>query len=214
MGISKINMESVKDYETTYTLKVTKNRDVFNVKYTGVLVEGKFEGRGEMRHVFNDEVFYQGRFRNGDMYGKAINLYYKENLSILCFHGQQPQYLSKADGEAVLCHYNGNTAFKGTMKNGLLSGKGVEYHPNGKVRYEGVFKEGGYNGKGLKIYHSFPIQDSTPNVLLEGDFDCGKLVGDVGNVYMRDNTKEGHIYCALENAFYHGKHKFLSNKHR
>lgn len=203
LGLKDMKIESVADHECLFALKLTKNRDIMKVKYTGCLVDGLFEGRGILKHASNDEVFYEGKFRTGDIFGSIYDLFYKKDSKMLEVKCVDDYLLSKANGPIQFYHTNGQLALRGTIKNGLIDGPGVEHHMNGKLRYEGLFKEGGYDGRSLEVYHNYPVASADKTLMVRGTFEKGKLQGNADRVYLRENiAPSGNTYAILENAFY------------
>jgi len=57
----------------TYAFKFSD--EIFKLSFTGYLVNGVKEGRGEFRFE-NGDMFYSGAFKNGEIYGVNIKLWY------------------------------------------------------------------------------------------------------------------------------------------
>jgi len=195
-------------------MKLTKNRDILKVKYTGCLVNGKFEGRGILKHAQNDQIFYEGKFRAGDIFGAIYDLYYKEDSKMLEIICENDCELSKANGDVQFFHTNGQLALKGKVRKGLIDGECKEYHVNGKLRYDGRFKQGGYEGCDLEVFHNYPVVSAqtekdyplgqTPkNLILKANFEKGLLQGKVDKIFLQKNVLPGgNTFAMVENAFY------------
>jgi antitoxin component YwqK of YwqJK toxin-antitoxin module len=100
--------------------------------------------------------------------------------------------------------------YQGSVRQGLKYGQGTEFYPNGNLRYSGKFKANGYDGQNVVVYNSY-LED---NILLEGNFENGKLWGPVNFLWYRDNVQNMLSYCMLWNAHYvNGQLHSLQDEH-
>ena len=165
---------ALKSYETDIysatksSSKATATSNIINYgngdQYTGDLVGGKPQGKGELKFANGD--VYKGEFSNGKMDGEGVLTYAKGGVLNGKFTNDAPDSnhafkLSNGDSftgkfkqrqpyKGTLVKASGNT-YVGKFVNGKLDGSGKEYLKNGEF-YKGQFKSGTREGTGyLKI---------------------------------------------------------------
>lgn len=170
-----------------YQFKAWADKKPYDLKYTGLMQDGKKEGFGTLSYQSGNK-FYEGAFQNDVPVGNKLDFYLdntdRQYLSQMVGENPSKTYsLSNITGPCKLFHTNGKVAYEGKLVNGLKDGDGTEYYKNGKVRYTGNFKEGGYHGIDQPIYNGHLDK----NLLLRADFDKGTVNGKVDRIWFRDN---------------------------
>ena len=149
------------------------NRDSsLDRKYIGNFKNGYRSGEGKVYKLQNNELFYEGTFKNGHIVkGKKYRngqIIYEGSFSKNKYNGNGKSY-----GDGHVCIYDGK--FKDDKKNGKgtlysestgkkiyegafqkdkKNGKGTEYDENGKKLYVGPFRNNERHGKGTLYYPS------------------------------------------------------------
>ena len=152
------------------------------IKYTGNLINGKFNGQGELISYNKDkqlEFFYEGKFKDGNMNGKGkIKLYNKDGNLDRCYEGDFKDDKYNGKGELIFYNKDGeskNYSYEGDFKDDKCHGKGklTFYNKNGEsfCSYEGDFKDDKYNGK-EKFYGS---DNYTSQLLQNKDIDNSQI---------------------------------------
>ena len=118
---------------TLYKYKIAKNKKI--IIYSGVFVDGKYEGNGLLYYDFKKKSYYEGEFQNGKRHGKGK--YYYNNK--LVYEGEFKE--DKYHGKGKIYYEDGRT-YEGEFTNGVRNGEGVEYASNKKIIDEGEFENG------------------------------------------------------------------------
>ena len=144
----------------------------FDRKYIGKFKNGYRSGEGEVYKLQNNELFYEGTFKNGYIV-KGTKYKNRQVVYIGSFSKNKYNGKGKLFAENRMCIYDGK--FKDDAKNGKgilysestgkkiyegffkkdkKNGKGIEYDENGKKVYVGPFRNGMRHGKGILYYPS------------------------------------------------------------
>ncbi|WGV58592.1 hypothetical protein QIH01_24435 [Brevibacillus brevis] len=137
--------------------------------YTGQLVDGLFDGKGEL-YDDNGKLLYSGEFKSGTPQGFGKG--YRK--SVLVYQGGFENGVYA--GQGALFNDNQQVVFQGDFKNGKLDGAGQELYTNGAIKYEGAFKNGVYNGAGR-------LFTKDGKLLYDGLFDNGFYGGEGTDYY-------------------------------
>jgi antitoxin component YwqK of YwqJK toxin-antitoxin module len=113
-------------------------------KYIGNFKNGYRSGEGKVYKLQNNELFYEGTFKNGIIVkGK------KYRNGHIVYEGSFSK--NKANGNGKLYAENRFCIYDGKFKDGKKNGKGKLYSEStGKKLYEGNFKKDEKNGKGIE----------------------------------------------------------------
>jgi len=175
--------------------------------YSGTLLSGKFDGRGEVNYANGDR--YEGGFADGRFHGDGVfrskdgwrfegnfslgapvdGVFYTPDGARLA-DTAQPLYSSETwsyrgalgaqgqRGEGRFAHSDGR-AYEGRFDGGLANGRGM-YTADGAVIYDGEWLDGLYEGEGV---YKAPDGSFT----YAGEFKAGKFDGQ-GTVTQADGT--------------------------
>ena len=205
LGLEDVKVEYVENYELTFILKCW---DYLPLKliYQGRLVNKSKEGYGRLWYPQSENLFYEGQFKNDQIFGKDIQFFHDfpynspdDIYPLLTIKAIKENPFDELIGALRLTYKNGQVYYEGSIKNGQKDGQGCEFYPNGNLRYNGLFKKDGYHGKNLVIYNSRDVD----NIMIEdGNFNEGKLDGKIDFLWFRDNIKNYFSYCLLWNSWF------------
>ena len=114
-----------------------------NIKFTGDLSKGKYQGYGKL--FKNNNLLYEGNFKDGLYEGNGI-LYIDENTK---YNGQFKDGKYNGHGKIIKEKY---LYFEGEYLNGKKHGKGIYYYPCKQKYFEGNFENDNMKREGIKYY--------------------------------------------------------------
>ena len=150
------------------------NRDSsFDRKYIGKFKNGYRSGEGKVYKLENNELFYEGTFKNGYIV-KGTKYKNRQIIYIGSFSKNKYNGSGKLFGDrGNICIYDGKfkddqkngkgtlysestgkKIYEGTFKKDKKDGKGIAYDENGKKVYVGPFRNDMRHGKGTLYYPS------------------------------------------------------------
>ena len=131
------------------SLQETLERRLIHYKnFSQRYIINQSNGKGKEFNGFNDELLYEGDYKNGERNGKGKE-YYKD----------------------------GKLKFEGEYKNGKRNGKGKEYLDNKIIKYEGEYLNGKkWNGKGYDNHNKVAYELKNGNWFLKEYNYKGELI--------------------------------------
>ena len=199
------------------------NISIIHYKYfSGKKLIYESNGIGKIFDAYYDKLIFEGKFINGEKYGKGIEYDCKGNK---LFEGE---FLDgKRNGEGKEYYLYNNLYFEGEYLDEQRNGKGKEYYYDGKLKFEGEYlydkewngtkydMEGNIkykltnsiNGKGKEYNYD-------DNLIFEGEYLNGKRNGEGKEYYNNGKLKyEGEYFNDKRNGkgkeyYYNGKLKY------
>lgn len=89
-------VEKVEKKMIEYEVTCFKKR--FKLLYTGYLIDGEKEGFGILHHT-NGHLFYEGEFRDDEIFGNFLKIYYENGKPLLNVNCEVDCFLDRADGD-------------------------------------------------------------------------------------------------------------------
>ena len=175
------NLEEKRKLKTIKYNNMLKNEmdiKLLNYKfYSGKYIIFGDNGEGKEYFGYNDELFLEGLFVNGEILNPYIvDLFYFKNEN-----GLTKEY------------FDGILEYEGEYLHGKRNGRGREFYSDGKLKFEGEYLNGERNGKGKEFYNG--------KLLFEGEYLNGKRNGKGVEYYDNDKFKTKENYLIGEKWF-------------
>ena len=173
-----------------------------NKKYTGKIINGKYNGRGILYDEHNGKIIYDGFFKEGkyDGFGKKYD-YYFDQYYIGFFSNNE------YNGKSIL-YKNGKKKYEGNFLNGGFHGIGIEYLSNKNRKRKLIYKKGTIESKCFGILYDENNNEEYKGLLVNGRPKEGKSLTFYGEedyiIYKGDFSNfmyngEGILYFKKEN---------------
>ena len=175
-----------------------------NKKYTGNIINGKYNGRGILYDENSGKIIYNGFFKEGkyDGFGKEYNNYYYYDQIYIGYFCN-----NKYKGKGIL-YKKGIKIYEGYFLNGYYHGIGTEYLSNGNRKRRLIYVEGKIRSKCYGILFNENNEEQYKGLLVNGRPEKGKSLTFYGEndyiIYKGDFSNfmyngEGILYYEKEN---------------